>query len=150
MTRTIKRRGPYRLLLILVLFIFHLPGCRESDGKLDVAFFFKTEPEKAVLDFLWSMNHKDIDYIYSNLLLSSDKNSISREKYINEFNEVLSDLEKIEILQTVYLGYENDMSKVVAEFDVSYTNGETRQYKKYFYLIEENDKWKIIFEKTFI
>ncbi len=150
MTRKIKRRGPYRLLLILVLFVFLLPGCRESDGKLDIAYFFKTEPEKAVLDFLWSMNHKDIDYIYSNLLLSRDKNSISREKYINEFNEVLSDLEKIEILQTVYLGYENDMSKVVAEFDVSYTNGETRQYKKYFYLIEENDKWKIIFEKTFI
>ncbi len=150
MTRKIKRRGPYRLCLILLILVFLLPGCRESDGKIDIAYFFKTEPEKAVLDFLWSMNHKDIDYIYSNLLLSSDKNSISREKYINEFNEVLSDLEKIEIVQTVYLGYENDMSKVVAEFAVIYTNGESKQYKKYFYLIEENDKWKIIFEKTFI
>lgn len=150
MTRKIKRRGPYRLCLILLILVFLLPGCRESDGKIDIAYFFKTEPEKAVLDFLWSMNHKDIDYIYSNLLLSSDKNSISREKYINEFNEVLSDLEKIEIVQTVYLGYENDMSKVVAEFVVTYINGESKQYKKYFYLIEENDKWKIIFEKTFI
>lgn len=150
MTRKIKRRGPYILCLILLILVFLLPGCRESDGKIDIAYFFKTEPEKAVLDFLWSMNHKDIDYIYSNLLLSSDKNSISREKYINEFNEVLSDLEKIEIVQTVYLGYENDMSKVVAEFAVTYTNGESKQYKKYFYLIEENNKWKIIFEKTFI
>ena len=49
-----------------------------------------------------------------------------------------------------YLGYEKEMSKVVAEFDVSYRNGEVKKYKKYFYLIEENNHWKIIFEKTFI
>ena len=146
----IKRRSLYKLFLILTLFIFLLPGCRDSDGKFDIAYFFKTEPEKAVLDFIWSMNYKDVDYIYSNLLLSADKNNISREKYINEFNEILSDVEKIEVLQTVYLGYENDMSKVVAEFNVIYINGEGKQYKKYFYLIEENNKWKIIFEKTFI
>ena len=134
----------------MVLFVLLLPGCRDSDGRFDIAYFFKTEPEKAVLDFLWSMNNRDADYIYSNLLLSSDKNNISREKYINEFNEILSDVEKIEIEQTVYLGYENDMSKVVAEFDVAYTNGESKQYKKYFYLVEEHNKWRIIMEKTFI
>jgi hypothetical protein len=134
----------------MVLFVLLLPGCRDSDGRFDIAYFFKTEPEKAVLDFLWSMNNKDADYIYSNLLLSNDKNNISRDKYINEFNEILSDVEKIEIEQTVYLGYENDMSKVVAEFYVDYTNGESKQYKKYFYLVEEHNKWRIILEKTFI
>ena len=127
-----------------------LPGCRNYDGKLDVAYFFKTEPEKAVLDFIQSLDNNDPDFIYTNLLLNEDKNNISREKYVNEFKDILSDVESIYVKRTVYLGYESDMSKVVVEFEVSYKNGEVKQYKKYIYLIEENNRWKIIFEKTFI
>ena len=127
-----------------------LPGCRNYDGKLDIAYFFKTEPEKAVLDFLQSLDNNDPDFIYTNLLPNEDKNNISREKYVNEFKDILSDVESIYVKRTVYLGYESDMSKVVVEFEVSYKNGEVKQYKKYIYLIEESNRWKIIFEKTFI
>ncbi|MDD5622712.1 MAG: NTF2-like N-terminal transpeptidase domain-containing protein [Actinomycetota bacterium] len=140
----------YILLFLLLIFIIILPACRSYDGKFDIAYFFKTEPEKAVFDFFQSLENKDADYIYTNLILDKDKNSISREKYISEFEIILSDIEGINIDRTVYLGYENDMSKVVAEFEVSYTSGEIKQYKKYIYLVEENGKWKIIFEKTFI
>ncbi|GAI95600.1 unnamed protein product, partial [marine sediment metagenome] len=71
-------------------------------------------------------------------------------KFEEEFLNILSDVENIEIENTVYLGYENNMSKVVAEFSVEYKNGEVISYKKYIYLIEENNRWKIVFEKTFI
>ena len=140
------------LIILFLLFtsIFIFAGCRNYDGRLDVAYFFKTEPEKTVIDFLESLNQKDADYIYSNLLLSSDKNSISREKYLEEFTEILDDVDGVRPIRTVYLGYENEMSKVVAEFEVIYLNGEVKEYKKYFYLFEENNRWKIIFEKTFI
>lgn len=127
-----------------------LVGCRGYDNKLDVAYFLKTEPEKAVLDFFCSLNNKDPDFIYTNMLPESDKNNISRDKYVREFKEILSDIENIEVKKTVYLGYENNMSKVVAEFEVTYKNGEVKQYKKYIYLTEEENKWKIVFEKTFI
>lgn len=127
-----------------------LSGCRGYDGKLDLDYFLKTEPEKAVLDFFYSLNNKDPDFIYTNLLPNSDKNNISRDKYVSEFKKILSDIESIDVKKTVYLGYENDMSKVVAEFEVTYKNGEVKQYKKYMYLTEEENKWKIIFEKTFI
>ncbi len=127
-----------------------LAGCRGYDGKLDLDYFLKTEPEKAVLDFFYSLNNKDPDFIYTNLLPNSDKNNISRDKYVSEFKKILSDIESIDVKKTVYLGYENDMSKVVAEFEVTYKNGEVKQYKKYMYLTEEENKWKIIFEKTFI
>lgn len=145
-----KKKKFYILLFLLLAVIIFLPACRSYDGKFDIAYFFKTEPEKAVLDFFQSLENKDADYIYTNLILDKDKNSISREKYISEFEIILSDIASIEIDRTVYLGYENDMSKVVTEFEVSYTSGEIKQYKKYIYLVEENGKWKIIFEKTFI
>jgi hypothetical protein len=99
---------------------------------------------------MYSLNNNDPEYIYSNLMLASDRNSISREKYTEEFLFILEDVESITIKKTVYLGYENDMSKVVAEFEIKYYNGELREQKKYFYLLEENGKWKIILEKTFI
>ena len=130
------------------LFIFS--GCRNYDGRFDIVYFFKTEPEKAVIDFLESLNQKDAEYIYNNLILSGDKNSISREKYLEEFSKILEDIVSVAVTRTVYLGYENEMSKVVAEFDVTYRDGEVKDYKKYFYLLEENNSWKIIFEKTFI
>ena len=140
----------YRLLLFVLITAVILTGCRGYDGRLDVTYFFKTEPEKAVLDFFQSLNSKDPDFIYTNLLPDRDKNSISREKYVSEFEKILSDIESIEVKKTIYLEYENDMGKVVAEFEVTYKNGETKQYKKYIYLTEEKNKWKIIFEKTFI
>jgi len=140
----------YILLFLLLVVIIILPACRSYDGKFDIAYFFKTEPEKAVFDFFQSLENKDADYIYTNLIPDKDKNSISREKYISEFEIILSDIVSINIDRTVYLGYENDMSKVVVEFEVNYTSGEIKQYKKYIYLVEENGKWKIIFEKTFI
>ena len=127
-----------------------LSGCREYDGRMDIAYFFKTEPEKAVIDFLECLNQKDTDYIYSNFLLSSEKNSVSREKYTEEFEEILKEIDVVKTTKTVYLGYEQEMSKVVAEFEITYHNGEVKQYKKYIYLIEEGNNWKIILEKTFI
>jgi len=138
------------VLFLVILVVFITTACRSYDDRFDIVYFFKTEPEKAVLDFFQSLNNKDPDYIYTNLLLDKDKDNISREKYIEDFGEILSAIEKISILSTVYLGYENDMSKVVAEFEVTYKNGEIKQYKKYIYLAEEGGKWKIIFEKTFI
>jgi len=127
-----------------------LSGCREYDGRMDIAYFFKTEPEKAVIDFLECLNQKDSDYIYSNFLLSSEENSVSREEYMEEFEEILKEIERVKTTKTVYLGYEKELSKVVAEFEITYHDGEIKQYKKYFYLIEEGSIWKIIFEKTFI
>jgi len=138
------------LLFLCVIIISIFPGCRNYDDKFDVVYFFKTEPEKAVLDFFQSLSNKDPDYIYTNLLLEKDKNSISREKYSEELYKILAGVEKIEVTSTVYLGYENETSKVVVEFEVSYKSGEIKDYKKYIYLAEENGKWKIIYEKTFI
>ena len=138
------------LITVLVFPLLLLSSCREYDGKLDIVYFFKTGPEKAVVDFLNSLDNKDTGYIYSNLMLASDRNKISKEKYSEELSLILEDVDSIDIKRTVYLGFENDMSKVVAEFDVTYYNGESREYKKYFYLLEENGGWKIIFEKTFI
>lgn len=141
------------VILMMLMFILSsvlLSGCREYDGRMDIAYFFKTEPEKAVIDFLECLNQKDPDYIYSNFLLSSEKSSVSREKYMEEFEEMLKEIDRIKTTKTVYLGYEQEMSKVVAEFEITYHDGEVKQYKKYFYLIEEGSNWKIIFEKTFI
>ncbi len=143
----------YILAMVIILFIsssFIFSGCRNYDGKFDVVYFFKTEPEKAVIDFLESLDQKDAEYIYNNLVLSGDKNRISREKYLEEFSKILEDIVSVAVRKTVYLGYEDEMSKVVAEFDVIYHNGEIKNYTKYFYLLEENNRWKIILEKTFI
>lgn len=137
-------------IIALVLPSLFLSSCREYDGRLDIVYFFKTGPEKAVVDFIHSLNDNDPEYIYSNLMLASDRNKISREKYTEELSLLLEEVESITIKKTVYLGYENDMSKVVAEFDIKYYNGELREQKKYFYLLEENGKWRIILEKTFI
>jgi len=136
--------------LIMLSSSLVLSSCRNYDGSFDIVYFFKTEPEKAVVDFLESLNNRDSEYIYSNLMLAADRNRISREKYTEELTEILKNVESVSIRKTVYLGYENEMSKVVAEFDVTYYNSELREYKKYFYLKEENGRWKIILEKTFI
>jgi len=138
------------ILVVMLSSVLFLSGCREYDGRMDIAYFFKTEPEKAVIDFLECLNQKDTDYIYSNFLLSSEKSSVSREKYTEEFEVILKEIDGIKTTKTVYLGYEQEMSKVVAEFEITYHDGQIKQYKKYFYLIEEGSSWKIIFEKTFI
>lgn len=138
------------VLIILISTVFLLSSCREYDGAFDIAYFFKTGPEKAVVDFLQCLDNNDPEYIYSNLMPASDRNRISREKYSQELLIILEDVEHIAIERTVYLGYEGQMSKVVAEFDIKYYNGETKEYKKYFYLLEENGRWRIIIEKTFI
>jgi hypothetical protein len=150
--RSYKKRLIVILMILMVMFssVLFLSGCREYDGRMDIAYFFKTEPEKAVIDFLECLNQKDTDYIYSNFLLSSEKSSVSREKYTEEFEVILKEIDGTKTTKTVYLGYEQEMSKVVAEFEITYLNGEIKQYKKYFYLIEEGGSWKIILEKTFI
>ncbi len=150
--RSSKKRFIVILMILVVMLssVLFLSGCREYDGRMDIAYFFKTEPEKAVIDFLECLNQKDTDYIYSNFLLSSEKSSVSREKYTEEFEVILKEIDGIKTTKTVYLGYEQEMSKVVAEFEIIYLNGEIKQYKKYFYLIEEGGSWKIILEKTFI
>ena len=150
--RSSKKRLIVVLMILMVMLssVLFLSGCREYDGRMDIAYFFKTEPEKAVIDFLECLNQKDTDYIYSNFLLSSEKSSVSREKYTEEFEVILKEIDGTKTTKTVYLGYEQEMSKVVAEFEITYLNGEIKQYKKYFYLIEEGGSWKIILEKTFI
>jgi len=137
-------------ILIVLFLITSISGCRNYDNKLDVVYFFKTGPEKAVIDFLQSLENNDSVYIYNNLLQNKEKNKISKERFLLEFDQVLGDLEEIEVTNTYYLGYEDDMSKVVAEFEVKYKNGQQHSYRKYIYLIEENSRWKIVFEKTFI
>ena len=148
--KKIKAAALLMSVFLIVCTCTALSGCREYDNKLDVVYFFKTDPEKAVIDFLQSLENNDPIYIYENLLLNSEKNNISKEKFIIEFDQVLNDLEDIELVNTYYLGYEGDMSKVVAEFTATYKNGKEFSYRKYIYLIEENNKWKIVFEKTFI
>jgi hypothetical protein len=140
------------ILVLIVVFtlIFLVSGCRSYDNKLDIAYFFKTEPEKAVLDFLYSISNHDADYIYSNLLPENDRRNISREKFTEELSNIFSNVKEIEINRIVYLGYENEMSRVVVEFDVIYTDGSLSHYKKYFILTYENNKWKILFDRTFI
>lgn len=127
-------------------------GCNVSKLKIDAAYILKTDPEKAVIDFLKSLNNKEPDYIYDNLLSVKDKNNISSDKFKEELDLILTDIDSIEIEKTTYLGYEDNGSlvKVVAQFNVKYVNGETKKYKKYIYLIEENKEWKIVFDKTFI
>ena len=140
----------FLLISILILMILFSSSCSISKLKIDAAYILKTDPEKAVIDFLKALDNKSPDYIYDNLLSVKDKNNISKEKFISEFSSILSDIDSIDIKRTVYLGYENEMSKVVVEFDVKYTGGKSSQYKKYVYLISENSKWKIVFDKTFI
>ena len=127
-----------------------LSSCREYDKKLDIPYYFKTDPEKAVLDFIYAMSNHDSGYIYDKLILDRDKKSLSKEKFLRELAEIMSDIESIKVERTVYLGYENEMSKVVVEFEVRYSNGDSSRYKKYIYLHEENSRWKIVFDKTFI
>ncbi|MBM3708430.1 MAG: hypothetical protein FJW61_01075 [Actinobacteria bacterium] len=141
------------LFLITILCFFCLisfSGCRNYDNKFDIAYFFKTEPEQTALDFIYSMNNHDADYIYNNLLLDRDRRNISREKFLRELTYILSDIESIEVKSIVYLGYENEVSKVLVEFDVNYLNDSISRYKKYIYLEQENNRWKIVFDKTFI
>ena len=146
----------HNIFFITLIFIFLLltvsaySGCRQYDGKLDISYFFKTEPEKSVIDFIFALNSKDAEYIYANYLTDSDRRNISREKFLREMADILSYVDNIEIQRVLYLGYENNMSKVVIEFKVYYKNGQESDYKKYIYLVEENGKWKIIFDKTFI
>jgi hypothetical protein len=127
-----------------------LAGCRQYDNKMDVVYFFKTDPEKAVLDFMYAINNHDAQYIYATLLPDRDKRNIDKDKFVREMSEILSDVEDIKINQITYLGYENEMSKVVIDFSIIYTNGTPGDYRKYIYLLLENGKWKIVFDKTFI
>lgn len=139
------------LLLVLAVFtVLIFNGCREYDNKFDAGYFFKTDPEKSVLDFLHAMDAHDAEYIYNNLLLDSDRRNISKEKFISEMAEILSTIGKITVDKIVYLGFENEMSKVVVEFSVIYTNDNISNYKKYIYLKEEKEQWKLVFDKTFI
>ena len=127
-----------------------LTGCRQYDNKIDAVYFFKTDPEKAVLDFMYAVNNHDAQYIYTALLPDRDKRNIDKDKFVREMDEILADVEDIEINQITYLGYENEMSKVVIDFSIKYVNGTSGDYKKYIYLLLENGKWKIVFDKTFI
>jgi hypothetical protein len=140
------------LSVLVVLGIFcmvFLLGCSIGNIKNKVGYLVKTEPEKTVIDFLDALKSKRPDIVYDNLLKTEDKNNISKEKFINELNIILNDIENIEIKNTIYLGYEREFTKVVCEFNVTYVNGEIKDYKKYIYLLEENKSWKIVFDKTF-
>jgi len=141
------------LLISVIIFIVIIScSCSFSNIKFNAAYILKTDPEKSVIDFLKSLNTKTPLYVYDNLLSIKDKDKISKDKFIEELSLILTDIDEIEILKTTYLGYEDEggLVKVVAEFKVTYKNSEINNYKKYVYLIEENKKWKIVFEKTFI
>jgi hypothetical protein len=137
---------------VVVLTAVFSCSCSFSDIRLNAAYILKTDPEKSVIDFLRSLDTKAPLYIYDNLLSVEDKDNISKDKFTEELNLILTDIDDIEILKTTYLGYEDEggLVKVVVEFKVKYKNSEINKYKKYVYLVEENKKWKIVFEKTFI
>jgi len=130
--------------------VLSMAGCRQYDNKIDAVYFFKTDPEKAALDFIYAINNHDAQYIYTSLLPDRDKRNIDKDKFVREMDEILEDVEKIEVNQITYLGYENEMSKVVIDFSIKYVNGTSVDYRKYIYLLSENGKWKIVFDKTFI
>lgn len=141
------------IFLITVLLagaMLSLTGCRQYDNRIDVVYFFKTDPEKAVLDFMSAINNHDAQYIYTSLLPDRDKRNIDKDKFVRDLNEILADVENIEVSQITYFGYENEMSKVVIDFSIKYANGTQSDYRKYIYLLLENGKWKIVFDKTFI
>ena len=142
----------FLLISVVVLTAVFSCGCSFSDIRLNAAYILKTDPEKSVIDFLRSLDTKTPLYIYDNLLSVEDKDNISKDKFTEELNLILTDIDEIEILKTTYLGYEDEggLVKVVVEFKVKYKNSEINKYKKYVYLVEENKKWKIVFEKTFI
>jgi hypothetical protein len=139
------------LIAVIILIAVFSCSCSFSSIKIDAAYILKTDPEKAVIDFLKSLSTKSPMFVYDNLLSVKDKDNISKDKFIEELNLILTDIDEIEILKTTYLGYEDkgNLVKVVTEFKVKYKNSEINKYKKYIYLIEENKKWKIVFEKTF-
>lgn len=142
----------FLLIFIIILILIFSSSCSFSNIKIDAAYLLKTDPEKSVIDFLKSLNTKSPVYIYDNLLSVKDKDNISKDKFTEELSLILTDIDEIEIIKTTYLGYEDkgDIVKVVVEFKVKYKNSEINKYKKYIYLVEENQKWKIVFEKTFI
>jgi len=142
----------FLLISIIILIVIFSCSCSFSNIKIDAAYILKTDPEKSVIDFLKSLNTKSPVYIYDNLISVKDKDNISKDKFTEELSLILTDIDEIEILKTTYLGYDDKGSlvKVVVEFKVKYKNSEINKYKKYIYLVEENQKWKIVFEKTFI
>ncbi len=138
------------LVMLSASAMLSVAGCRQYDNRIDAVYFFKTDPEKAVLDFMYAINNHDAQYIYTALLPDRDKRNIDKDKFVREMDEILADVKSIEINQVTYLGYENEMSKVVIDFSIKYVNGTSGDYKKYIYLLSENGKWKIVFDKTFI
>ena len=40
-----------------------LSSCREYDDKFDVSYYFKTDPEKVELDFIYAISNHDSVYI---------------------------------------------------------------------------------------
>jgi hypothetical protein len=138
------------LIILAASGMLSMAGCRQYDNKLDAVYFFKTDPEKAVLDFMYAVNNHDAQYIYTALLPDRDKRNIDKDKFVREMDEILSDVENVEINRITYLGYEDEMSKVVIDFNIKYINGTSGDYRKYIYLLSENGKWKIVFDKTFI
>ena len=138
------------LVMLSASAMLSVAGCRQYDNRIDAVYFFKTDPEKAVLDFMYAINNHDSQYIYTALLPDRDKRNIDKDKFVREMDEILADVKSIEINQVTYLGYENEMSKVVIDFSIKYVNGTSGDYKKYIYLLSENGKWKIVFDKTFI
>ena len=138
------------LVMLSASAMLSVAGCRQYDNRIDVVYFFKTDPEKAVLDFMYAINNHDAQYIYTALLPDRDKRNIDKDKFVREMDEILADVKSIEINQVTYLGYENEMSKVVIDFSIKYVNGTSGDYRKYIYLLSENGKWKIVFDKTFI
>jgi hypothetical protein len=138
------------LIILSALAMLSMAGCRQYDNRIDAVYFFKTDPEKAVLDFIYAVNNHDAQYIYTALLPDRDKRNIDKDKFVREMDVILADVKDIEINQITYLGYENEMSKVVIDFSIKYVNGTSGDYRKYIYLLSENGKWKIVFDKTFI
>src|SRR5665647_377058 len=110
------------LIILSASAMLSVSGCRQYDNRIDAVYFFKTDPEKAVLDFMYAVTNHDAQYIYTALLPDRDKRNIDKDKFVREMDEILADVEKIEINRITYLGYENEMSKVVIDFSIKYVN----------------------------
>jgi len=72
-------------ILIIPLLLVVASSCRNYGGDFDIVYFFKTEPEKTVIDFLESLDNKDAVYIYNNLMISEDKVLLAGRNFWKSF-----------------------------------------------------------------
>jgi len=131
-------------LLCSLLFIFTsiLSGCE--------FFLFKSEPERTVFSFFNDLNFKDIERIYDRYLLDNDKSDIGKDDFTLLISKSLTSVKKIELKKTDLLKRDDEIALVNANFIIYYTNDREEIRTEEIFLIYEDGKWKVDFEKTFL